>query len=71
MTERTCKTCSAFHHSQGDIGECRAKPPIGIPQMQMNPVAQRPELRILGGWPPTSTKQWCRDDWKPAHDHQH
>ncbi|HEX8836761.1 MAG TPA: hypothetical protein VF748_07485 [Candidatus Acidoferrum sp.] len=71
MTERCCRTCSAYQHLTDEQGECRAKPPVGYPQMQINPVTARPEMRMLSGYPPAKPEGWCRDDWKPSHEHTH
>lgn len=71
MKDRCCRTCSAYVSLNGSQGECRAKPPLAVPQVGLNPVSQRPEMRMLSGWPPTTPDGWCRDDWKPAHDITH
>ena len=68
VTTRSCGTCMAFARMSDEQGTCRAKPPVGIPQMQMNPVSQQMQLRMLAGWPPVTPNEWCCE-WKPSHEH--
>lgn len=66
--DRCCRTCSAFQRDNHEQGTCHAKGPLGVPQVTMNPITRQPEMRLLAGWPPVKATEWCRDDWKPAHE---
>jgi hypothetical protein len=62
----SCKTCSAYKPANAQQGTCRASPPIGIPQMIVNPVTNKPEMTLLSGWPPVAPDDGCRDKWEMA-----
>lgn len=66
--KKTCKTCSAYNPSSHSMGTCRANPPQGIPNVSVNPVSGRPEVNLLGGWPPVAEDEWCRNGWSPKHE---
>lgn len=53
-----CKTC--FWRDEKD---CRRFPPTAFPTPSVNPLTGRPEVTILGLFPPVPESGWC-GEWK-------
>jgi len=68
VTERLCRTCAAYQPTNATQGTCRAKPPVAVPQMTRNPIKQKPELSLMGGWPPVAPDEWCLG-WSFSHEY--
>ena len=71
MTQKICRTCSAYQRINDTHGTCRAKPPVAVPQLAVRPISNQPELQLLSGWPPVAANEWCRpgpEGWQPRQE---